>query len=142
MPKNRIQIYRNEERIMDGRAFFAPPSAFHFHIMASLGPCGSHSPSNTTTEKHQALYNMGNPLADYGGSEKVTVEHIFVLSVASVWEEPLRRVFRAWGESGKGVMKSLEILGYAASAYLVMLGASHLIDSIRSKRKNNDNDDE
>jgi len=83
---------------------------------------------------------MGNPLADYGGSDKVTVEHVLVLSVASVWEEPLLRAFKAWGESSKGTMKSLQILGYAASAYLVMLGASHLIDSIRSKRKKDDDE--
>lgn len=88
---------------------------------------------------------MGNPLAEYGygNGEKVTVEHVLVLSVASAWEEPLRRAFRAWGESSKGTMKSLEILGYAASAYLVMLGASHIIDSLRSnKRKKKDDDEE
>lgn len=88
---------------------------------------------------------MGNPLAEYGygNGEKVTVEHVLVLSVASAWEEPLRRAIRAWSDSAKGTMKSLQILGYAASAYLVMLGASHIIYSLRSsKRKKNESDDD
>jgi hypothetical protein len=76
---------------------------------------------------------MGNPLADYGGSDKVTVEHILVLGVSSTLEEPIRRALVSWGQSSKGTMKSLQILGYAASAYLVMLGASRLIDSIRKR---------
>lgn len=74
---------------------------------------------------------------DYGGGDvhKVTVEHVLILSVAKSIEEPLRRALKAWGESSKGTLKSLQIFGYAASAYLVMLGASRLIDSMRSKRK-------
>ena len=80
---------------------------------------------------------MGNPLADYGGSDKVTIEHVLVLGLSSSLEEPLRRALVSWGQSSRGTMKSLQILGYAASAYLVMMGASRLIYSMR-KRKHDD----
>ena len=80
---------------------------------------------------------MGNPLAEYGygTGEKVTIEHVLILTVPSAWEKPLQRALVAWGECSKGTLKSLQILGYAASAYLVMLGASRLVESFRSNKK-------
>lgn len=74
------------------------------------------------------------PLDDYGVSDKITVEHLLILSVS----DPLRQALVAWGNSSKGTMKSFQILGYAAAAYLVMAGVSCVIDSIRSKRKDNE----
>jgi hypothetical protein len=71
------------------------------------------------------------PLDDYGVSDKVTVEHLLVISLS----EPLRQAIGAWGKSSKGTAKSLEILGYAAAAYLVLTGVSRVIDSMRSKPK-------
>lgn len=86
---------------------------------------------------------MGNPLSEYGvAGDKVTVEHVLILSLSKSIEEPLRRAFLAWGESSKGTLKSLQILGYAASAYLVMLGASHLIDSVRRPKRKSTRDDD
>lgn len=71
------------------------------------------------------------PLDDYGVSDKVTVEHLLVISLA----EPLRQAIGVWSKSSKGTAKSLEILAYAAATFLVLTGVSRIIDSIRSKPK-------
>lgn len=80
---------------------------------------------------------MGNPLAEYGygNAEKVTIEHVLILTVPSAWELPLQRALA-------GITKSLQILGYAASAYLVLVGASRLAESFWSSNKRIKKDDE
>lgn len=80
------------------------------------------------------------PLSDMGlpGDDKVKVEHILVLSVASTLEEPLRRALVMWGDSSRGAMQSLKVLGYAAATYLVLAGASLLVDSFRKIHGNQD----
>jgi hypothetical protein len=75
-------------------------------------------------------------------SDKVVVEHLFVLSVSAAWEEPLRKLVVAWGEGSQSTMKAAKVFGYAAAAYLVLSGVSKVIDSLMgAKRTGGENDD-
>jgi hypothetical protein len=87
-----------------------------------------------------------NRASSYLESDTVKVEHVFTFKMddklSQKWDQTIRKVAESflsvswkWAESG-------EIIAYGLAAFLVMLGASKLIDSVNSaKRSNNGSKD-
>ncbi|GFH51135.1 predicted protein [Chaetoceros tenuissimus] len=83
---------------------------------------------------------MGNPLAELGLASddgSLTVDHAIVLSMSKTMEESLRHTLLALSKTSKETSKMLKIVGYAASAYLVMCGVARIIEA--SKRGSSEN---
>ena len=75
------------------------------------------------------------PLSDLGmtSGEKITVEHILILSTSAAWEETIRRAITAWGNSSRDTLGIFKVVGYGVAAYLVLCGVSKVIDSTKKK---------
>ena len=87
-------------------------------------------------EKSQATQNMG-ALSDFGmasSGEKITIEHVLILSTSSVWEEVIRRAVLNWGTSSRETLGIFKVVGYGFAAYLVLSGIAKVIDSTKTKK--------
>jgi len=76
-------------------------------------------------------------LSDLGmasSGEKITIEHVLILSTSSVWEESIRRAMLSWGNSSRETLGILKVVGYGLTAYLVLSGIAKVIDSAKAKK--------
>ena len=78
-------------------------------------------------------------LSDLGvtSGEKITIEHVLILSTSAAWDAAIRQMVSVWGSYSRGAMGSMNVVGYGFAAYLVLSGISKVIDSTK-KRGNND----
>ena len=80
---------------------------------------------------------MMGALSDFGmasSGEKITVEHVLILSTSSVWEEAIRRAVTTWGTSSRETLGIFKVVGYGFAAYLVLSGIAKVIDSATTKK--------
>jgi hypothetical protein len=79
-------------------------------------------------------------LSDFGMAstgERITVEHVLILSTSSVWEEAILRAATTWGTSSRETLGILKVVGYGFAAYLVLSGIAKVIDSATTKKDGN-----
>jgi hypothetical protein len=74
-------------------------------------------------------------LSDLGmtSGEKITIEHVLILSTSAAWDEAICRIVSVWGSYSRGALGSLNAVGYGFAAYLVLSGISKVIDSTKKK---------
>jgi hypothetical protein len=68
-------------------------------------------------------------------SDKITLEHVLILSTSAAWEEVIRRAITLWGKSTRDTLGIFRVVGYGLAAYLVLSGASKVIDSLKKDKK-------
>ena len=88
-------------------------------------------------EKSQNTKDTMGTLSDLGmasSGEKITIEHVLILSTSSVWEESIRRAMLSWGNSSRETLGILKVVGYGLTAYLVLSGIAKVIDTAKAKK--------
>ena len=65
--------------------------------------------------------------------EKITIEHVLILSTSAAWDETIRRVVSVWGRHSRETLGTINVVGYGFAAYLVLCGISKVIDSTKTK---------
>lgn len=76
-------------------------------------------------------------LSDLGltsDDEKISVEHVLVLSLAPNWREPLLRALQTWSDTSKATIGVFKVIGYGVASYLVLAGVSKVISAIRRRQ--------
>ena len=68
-------------------------------------------------------------------TEKVIVEHIFVLTIPERTDKLARTLAGAALELGRHVVKSIRLVAVATSAGILLWGTARLIESIRRRRR-------
>ena len=73
-------------------------------------------------------------------SDKYKIEHVFVFQVDSKLERPFRRIADTFLKISYHWAESFRIIGCGLAAYLVLLGTSKLIETIKQPRGTSNND--
>ena len=97
-----------------------------------------------------SYHNIMNALTGSSGlsgagldSEKVKIEHVFVFQIDSKLERPFRRIVETALKLSYHWAESFRIVGIGLAAYLVLLGTSKLIETIKQPRQiDNDNNND
>ena len=84
---------------------------------------------------------FASKVADVSAStETLKVEHVFVFSWSDKAEDVICKLAVGLLDLSRSITQSCRILGYGATAYLVLLGTSKLITSFQTKRRGSDED--